>query len=102
MTPQVKAPNAPPPCSARLMRLPAFGDSGLPPPKARERNSIIGGESLRYPAAVDRVSRTGYRLGRVTARIRVNGADSYKNTRYVQHEFPDNQLRGLVFSARTR
>src|SRR5471030_488426 len=66
-TPQVSAPCAPPPCSARLMRFLPFGLPDLSPPKARERNSIIECASLRHPAAVDRIGRTGNGRSRVAA-----------------------------------
>src|SRR6186713_1256863 len=66
-TPQVNAPSAPPPCSARLMRLPAFGFSDLPPPNARARSSIIAFVSLRHPAAVNRVGGAGDRRRRIAA-----------------------------------
>src|SRR4029077_15453474 len=84
-TPQVNAPSAPPPCNARLMRLPVFGFSDLSPPKARERNSTIIGllrhagcvisqrprndrdGSLRHPTAINRVSGACDRLSCVTA-----------------------------------
>src|SRR6476660_9022628 len=98
-TPQVNAPSAPPPCKARLMRLPAFGFSGVSPPKARERNSIIvkvsrrhaqvaaaGGprkmivcrSSLRDPAAVDRIGRTGDSCRTVAAQEHGKRADAFR------------------------
>src|SRR5262245_64255885 len=96
ITPQVNAPNAPPPCSARLMRLPAFGDSDLPPPKARVRNSIISGKSLRYPAAVDRVGRAGYRLGRVAAKEHGKHADIFRLGELVNRLILGEQVHGLL------
>src|SRR5262245_21548494 len=100
ITPQVKAPNAPPPCSATLMRSPAFGESDLAPPKARVRNSIISGKSLRYPAAVDRVGRAGYRLGRVAAEEHGKRADIFRLGELVHRLFLGHQLDGLLFRAR--
>ncbi len=47
-TPQVKAPCAPPPCSARLMRLAAGGLSALSPPKARERRLTAPSSRRRW------------------------------------------------------
>src|SRR5262249_27914932 len=66
-TPQVNAPSAPPPCNARLIRLPLFAFSDLPPPNARAKSSIIACVSLRHPAAINRVGGTGNRRCRIAA-----------------------------------
>src|SRR5262245_61930330 len=99
ITPQVNAPKAPPPCSARLMRLPGFGDSVLPLPKARVRNSIISGKSLRYPAAVDRVGRARYRLGRVAAKEHGQRPDILRLGEFVHRLFLGHQLDGFLLRA---
>src|SRR3984885_1908403 len=73
-TPQVKAPWAPPPCSARLMRF-GFGTafcSGARPGTSDESIFIMqspGSRSLRGPAAVDREIGAGNRLRHVGAKI---------------------------------
>src|SRR5580704_6327519 len=71
-TPQVKAPWAPPPCSARLMRL-GFGAafrSGARPGNNDESILIMRlCRSLCGPAAVDREIGAGDRLCRVGAKI---------------------------------
>src|SRR3984957_5731777 len=71
-TPQVKAPWAPPPCSARLMRF-GFGTascSGARPGNSDDNILIMRlRRSLRGPAAVDREIGAGDRLRHVGAKI---------------------------------
>src|SRR5258708_40062659 len=67
-TPQVKAPWAPPPCSARLMCL-TFG-AGARPGNSDERILIMRWRrSRRGPAAVDGQIGAGDRLRRVRAEV---------------------------------
>src|SRR6478752_4930722 len=100
-TPQVNAPSAPPPCSARLMRLPAFGFSDLSPPNARERNSIIACVSLRDPAAVDRIGRAGHRLRRIAAQKHGERADTLRLCKLMHRLLLGQKLDSLLLYAVT-
>src|SRR5262249_3739716 len=68
ITPQVKAPCAPPPCKARLTRLRTFGFRAGSPPRAQEKSLFMMDVSSRCgPTAVDRNIGAGDGGGRIGA-----------------------------------